>query len=94
MRVPLAQRTLIGVVWDAVADEVAAERLKRVIEVLSDDLSPLDFPKYDAHVLNPYKIKYPDAYPSAPKTKPVDEFERLALERFLRAATAEGAFQK
>ena len=40
----------------------------RLVEMLSDDLSPLeDLPNYEAHVLNPYKIKYPDAYPSVPK---------------------------
>jgi signal transduction histidine kinase len=90
-----AARTLVTpVLMDLHYKALGNNDFARVIEVLSDDLSPLDFPKYDAHVLNPYKIKYPDAYPSAPKTKPVDEFERLALERFLRAATAEGAFQK
>lgn len=65
----------------------------RLIEMLSGDLSPLE-EKYEAHILNPYKIKYPDSYPSAPKANTLDEFERSSLERFLRAADAEESHRK
>ena len=34
VRVPLANRTVVGVVWDAAGDEIPAERLKRVVEIL------------------------------------------------------------
>ena len=35
VRVPLGQRNLVGIVWDAAGDELPAERLKPVLEVLS-----------------------------------------------------------
>jgi primosomal protein N' (replication factor Y) len=34
VRVPLAQRTLVGIVWDGAGDGLPAERLKPVIEIL------------------------------------------------------------
>jgi primosomal protein N' (replication factor Y) len=34
VRVPLGQRTLVGVVWDGAGDELPAERLKPVFEIL------------------------------------------------------------
>ena len=65
----------------------------RLIGMLSDDLSPLD-EKFEAHILNPYKIKYPDSYPSPPKPNTLDEFERNCLDRFLRASAADEAHRK
>src|SRR4051794_34742622 len=58
------------------------------IDDLWDNLSPLDdLPRYEAHILSPSNA--PDA-----KKKPADEFERAALERFLRSASAEDAYRK
>src|ERR1700730_16394435 len=34
VRVPLGQRSLVGIVWDGAGDELPAERLKPVLEVL------------------------------------------------------------
>jgi two-component system, NarL family, sensor histidine kinase BarA len=57
-----------------------------VIDVLSMDLAPLDdLPKYEAHILNPYK--------PADLAK-ADDFEREALAGFLRSASAEEAYRE
>jgi signal transduction histidine kinase len=71
----------------------------KVIDVLSGDLSPLDdLPRYESHVLNPYRKKKPTP-PADQKARaePEDEgaaFERVTLARFLRAAGSEEAFRK
>jgi len=71
------------------------EDFARTIEVLSGDLSPLDnSQKIEAHIINPYKVKYPEAYPSAPKNNTLDAFEKDTLERFLRASAAEEGYKK
>jgi signal transduction histidine kinase len=58
------------------------------IDDLWDNLTPLDdLPRHDAHVLSPDKE-------SGAKKQPGDEFERAALERFLRSASAEDAYRK
>ena len=58
------------------------------INDLWENLTPLDdLPRYEAHVLSPYKA-------NGTIKQPVDEFERAALERFLLSASAEDAYRK
>ena len=54
-------------------------RFSPVMDEISDHLSPLDdMPRYEARILNPYKVKYPESYPSAPKQTVLDKFEKDA----------------
>jgi two-component system sensor histidine kinase BarA len=48
-----------------------------------------DMPRYEAHILNPYKPRTPAA-----KQRVLDEFEQEALTRFLESASAEEGFRK
>ncbi|MDR3632714.1 MAG: ATP-binding protein [Isosphaeraceae bacterium] len=59
-----------------------------VFDSLSNDLMPLDdLPRYETHVYKAYP--QPGAKPENP-----DDFERLALTSFVRAASAEDAYRK
>jgi two-component system, NarL family, sensor histidine kinase BarA len=66
-----------------------------VFEMISGDLSTLDDQSLvRAQIFNPYALKYPQAFPSAVNVAKPDEFERAAIERFLRSASAEEGFRK
>ena len=59
-----------------------------VFQVLSEDLKPVEgLPNYEAYLLNPYQRK-------GEKTQPLNEFEATALEKFVKAASAEDPAQK
>ena len=61
------------------------ENFEPIIDVLWGDLMPLDdLPNYRARLLKPYGAK-------ESRDQPADEFERAALERFLRSSLEEEA---
>jgi two-component system, NarL family, sensor histidine kinase BarA len=87
----LVKPTVLGLHYKALGNVNFAP----IIDMLSDDLSPLDdMPQHEAHIINPYKVKYPDAFPSGTKPPELDPFEREALERFFEASAAEESFHK
>ena len=52
-------------------------------------------PRFEAYILNPYKLKYGPPPPSSdPKAPALDDFEAKTLDRFLRSASAEEGHRK
>ncbi len=65
-----------------------------VIEDITVNLAARsETPQYWTHIINPYKLRA--STPAANGTKDgLDDFEKRALERFLRSASAEAAYRK
>jgi two-component system sensor histidine kinase BarA len=70
------------IVMDVHTEHDVGQDFAKVLKQISDDLTPEDgFQSYDAHIIKPYSKHEAD--------QPRDDFERAALERFLKAAARE-----
>jgi two-component system, NarL family, sensor histidine kinase BarA len=68
------------IVYKVHAKRLATDGLSTLIDELSGDLSPLNNqPEYISHLIDPMKPKDPDL-------QPTDDYEREAMERYLRAS--------
>jgi signal transduction histidine kinase len=83
----LVKPTLMNLHYKATGDEAYSQ----VIDMLNDDLKPLDdLPRYKARLINPYERR-------PARASSADEFERFeekAVARFLASASAEEAYRK
>ena len=98
-----AQMLVIPTIKDLHTKALGNSDYASVMEALSDDLRPLgSLPKHEEHIINPYKMEVKSVSTRA-STKidgndsalnRIDDFERAAVARFLKASDAQDSFRK